>query len=199
MAQTVVDKRFSICGRSIYGDSTSASVHFELTLLHFEGLSPRSCNIGGALLCDRRFQLGMRAMTAVGRYCCKSRKSNNPKDLAKVDIWTSLLLRRSSALLRRSVIDFGRNDMVPHVPHVKRVSGSKKVRSSPQEDFGGDAFPAAQLGDVFLAAQSFQHDADLLLRRLLPAGLAPNVLQYLFCRRFARPGFLLHLRSLRLR
>jgi hypothetical protein len=45
-----------------------ASVHFELTLLHFEGLSPRSRNIGGALLCDRRFQLGMRAMTAVGTF-----------------------------------------------------------------------------------------------------------------------------------
>ena len=39
---------------------------FELTLRHFEGLSPRSRNIGGALLCDRHFQLGMRAMTGVG-------------------------------------------------------------------------------------------------------------------------------------
>jgi hypothetical protein len=46
---------FQICGRSTYGDSTSASVHFELTLLHVEGLSRRSRNIGGALLCDRRF------------------------------------------------------------------------------------------------------------------------------------------------
>jgi hypothetical protein len=42
-----------------------------------------------------------------GRYCCKSRKSNNPKNLAKVDLWTSLLLRRFSTPLRRSVIDFG--------------------------------------------------------------------------------------------
>jgi hypothetical protein len=40
-------------------------------------------------------------------YCCKSRKSNNPKNLAKVDLWTSLLLRRFSTPLRRSVIDFG--------------------------------------------------------------------------------------------
>jgi hypothetical protein len=52
---------------------------------------------------------------------------------------------------------------------------------------------------VLLTAQPFQHDADLLFRRILSAGLAPNVLQYLFCRRFTRPGFLLHLRSLRLR
>jgi hypothetical protein len=42
-----------------------------------------------------------------GRYCCKSRKSNNPKNLAKVDFWTSLLLRRFTRPLRRSVIDFG--------------------------------------------------------------------------------------------
>jgi hypothetical protein len=34
-------------------------------------------------------------------------KIDNPENLAKVDLWTSLLLRRSSALLRRSVIDFG--------------------------------------------------------------------------------------------
>ena len=46
-------------------------------------------------------------MSPVGRYCCKSRKSNNPKNLAKVDLWTSLLLRRFSTPLRRSVIDFG--------------------------------------------------------------------------------------------
>src|SRR6478672_2538970 len=47
--------------------------------------------------------------------CCKSRKSNHPKNLAKVDLWTFLLLRRFSTPLRRSVVDFGRNDIVPHV------------------------------------------------------------------------------------
>jgi CheY-like chemotaxis protein len=39
------------------------------------------------------FSLGLRAnwtMSACGRYCCKSRKSNNPKNLAKVDFGTSL-------------------------------------------------------------------------------------------------------------
>src|SRR5258707_15408690 len=45
--------------------------------------------------------------SACGRYCCKSRKSNNPKNLARVDLWTFLLLRRFSALLGRSVVDFG--------------------------------------------------------------------------------------------
>src|SRR5262249_21583296 len=64
---------------------------------------------------------------------------------------------------------------------------------------GGDALTAAQLGDILLAAQSFQNDADFLFRRILAARLTPDVLQHLFCRRFTRPGFLLHLRSLRLR
>jgi hypothetical protein len=34
------------------------------------------------------------AMSDPGRFCCKSRKSSNPKNLAKVDLQTSLLLRR---------------------------------------------------------------------------------------------------------
>ena len=63
-----IDNRLSICGLSTYGDRTSwLSSLFELRLLHFVGLSPRSRNIGGALpLCNRRFHLRMRAMTAVG-------------------------------------------------------------------------------------------------------------------------------------
>ena len=44
--------------------------------------------------------------SVLGRFCCKSRKSNNPKNLAKVDLWTSLPLRRFSTPLPRSVIDF---------------------------------------------------------------------------------------------
>ena len=54
-------------------------------------------------------------MSLIGRFCCKSRKSNKPKNLAEVDLWTSLLLRRFSAPLRRSVIDFGSTDMAPHI------------------------------------------------------------------------------------
>jgi hypothetical protein len=40
-------------------------------------------------------------------FVAKSRKSNNPKNLAKVDLEASLLLHRLSAPLRRPVIDFG--------------------------------------------------------------------------------------------
>ena len=45
--------------------------------------------------------------SGTGRYCCKSRKLNDPKNLAKVDLWTFLLLLCFSSPLRRSVIDFG--------------------------------------------------------------------------------------------
>ena len=54
-------------------------------------------------------------MSAHGGYCCKRRKSNNPKNLAKVDLWTSLLPRCFSTPLRRSVVDFEPIDMVPRV------------------------------------------------------------------------------------
>src|SRR3974390_104703 len=64
---------------------------------------------------------------------------------------------------------------------------------------GGNALAAAQLREVVLAAQSFQHNADLLFRRVLPTGLTPNLLHDLFRRHFIRPGFLLPLSSLRLR
>ena len=42
-------------------------------------------------------------------------KIEHPKNLAKVDLWASLRLRRSLAPLQRSVIDFGWDDAVPHV------------------------------------------------------------------------------------
>src|SRR5450755_2130184 len=45
---------------------------------------------------------------------------------------------------------------------------------------GGDAFPAAKLRDVLLAAKSFQHNADLLFSRILPTRLTPNVLPALY-------------------
>jgi hypothetical protein len=46
-------------------------------------------------------------MSAKGRYCCKSRKSINPKNLAEADFLDFPLLRRLSAPLGMSVVDFG--------------------------------------------------------------------------------------------
>src|SRR4029077_17764415 len=59
----------------------------------------------------------------------------------------------------------------------------------------GDPFTSAQRGDRLLAAQTFQQDADLLLRSILLARRAPDVLDNGLCRRFLCPGFLAHLRS----
>jgi hypothetical protein len=46
-------------------------------------------------------------MSVDGRYCCKSRKSNSPKNLAKVDLWDFSAAASLSAPLRMSGVDFG--------------------------------------------------------------------------------------------
>lgn len=74
------------------------------------------------------------ATSAIGRYCCKSRKSDDAKNLAKVDFWTSLLLC-SAAQLRRSVVDFGRRFGPSRLPHTKRISRAGNFRSSAQKEF----------------------------------------------------------------
>src|SRR5215208_6234448 len=65
-----------------------------------------------------------------GRYCCKSRKSNNPKTLAKVDLPTSLLLDRFQRHYGGpwSILD---ETIWPLTsPPVKRISGSRNFRAS---------------------------------------------------------------------
>src|SRR5450432_4255757 len=54
---------------------------------------------------------------------------------------------------------------------------------------GSDTLTAAELGDILLAAQSLQHDADLLFRRVLPACLAPNVLNTCSAGALSGPDF----------
>src|SRR5207302_8998456 len=49
------------------------------------------------------------------RCCRKSRKSNDAKNLANVDFWTTPPLRCSLVSLRRSMVVFLRSDVVPHV------------------------------------------------------------------------------------
>src|SRR4051812_9049651 len=50
-----------------------------------------------------------------GGFYCKSRKLNDPRNLAKVDFCTSLLLHRLSTPGRRPVIGFGWIGTVPHI------------------------------------------------------------------------------------
>src|SRR5207248_3016036 len=58
----------------------------------------------------------LRAPTSESDRCCrKSRKSNDAKNLANVDFWTTPPLRCSLVSIRRSVVVFLRSDVVPHV------------------------------------------------------------------------------------
>ena len=75
-------------------------------------------------------------MSATGRLCCKSRKLNDPENLAKGDFQRAVTLRSAITPLRRSVVVFPRNDVVPLTsPRATRVSVPENCRSSPQKDF----------------------------------------------------------------
>ena len=68
-------------------------------------------------------------MSGVGRYCCRSRKSKNSKNLAKVDSSMFSLRQGLVGSIRRPVIDLVRNDVVPHVAACRtheRTGQSKK-------------------------------------------------------------------------
>src|SRR4029078_12145440 len=58
-----------------------------------------------------------------------------------------------------------------------------------------DTLAAAQLGDAVLAAQAFQNDPDLFLRRILLACRPADVLDDLLGRILRQIGMLSHLRS----
>src|SRR5258708_2511278 len=55
------------------------------------------------------------AMSPIGRFCCKSRKSNNAENLAKAIFEAAPPLQSAVAPIRRSVVVFLRNDEVPRV------------------------------------------------------------------------------------
>ena len=59
--------------------------------------------------------------SAMGRCCRQSRKSNDAKNLANGDFWTTPPLRCSVAPIRRSVVVFLRCDVVPTSLCTKRI------------------------------------------------------------------------------
>jgi len=76
----------------------------------------RRKGVGGCpLWCALRTQVGRRDMSALCRFCCKSRKSNEPENLAKGDFQRAVTSRSVVTPLRRSVVVFPRNDLVPHI------------------------------------------------------------------------------------
>jgi hypothetical protein len=52
-------------------------------------------------------------MSEMCRYCCKSRKSKNSENLARVDSSMVSLLQGPVGSIRRPVVDLVRNDVVP--------------------------------------------------------------------------------------
>jgi hypothetical protein len=80
--------------------------------------------------------IGDHRACAFSGYCCKSRKSNNPKNLAKVDLWTSLLLPCFSTPTTEVRDRFWMKRCGPSRRLAqKRINGSKNFRSPPQKDF----------------------------------------------------------------
>src|SRR5438309_11858263 len=56
------------------------------------------------------------------RCCRKSRKSNDAKNLANVDFWTTPPLRCSLVSIRRSVVVFLRSDVRDHIDSSKSTT-----------------------------------------------------------------------------
>lgn len=83
-----------------------------------------------------------RRQSAKCRFCCKSRKSNNPENLAKVDL--SAAASPFSAATE-SVVDFGGNDMVPHVAAHKKLSGSRNFHSDTPKRLFQHYLPGADI------------------------------------------------------
>src|SRR5208283_4050963 len=75
--------------------------------------------------------------------------------------------------------------------------GLEEVFRPPVIEVLDNPLATAEFGDTVLAAQAFQHDADLVFGREVSPRRATDVLHD-FCRRlFSRHGFLSHLRSLK--
>jgi hypothetical protein len=84
-------------------------------------------------------------MSQMCRFCCKSRKSSDPKNLAKVDLSTSsaaVLLFNSTT---GSLVDFGCNDMVPHVAARKTHQRLYKVSFVPPKKILQQYLPIADM------------------------------------------------------
>src|SRR5882724_4632371 len=75
------------------------------------------------------------AMSAKCRYCCRSRKSDDAENLAKIDSELSLRLQPSLAPYEGRWSCFCETMWSLTSPRAKRISGPKKFRSSPQKDF----------------------------------------------------------------
>src|SRR5437870_3936930 len=87
-------------------------------------------------------------MSALGRCCRKSRKSNEAKNLADVDFWTTPPLRCPVAPIRRSGVAFLRSEVVLH--RYARIYPWRRTRRSRAPSNGPDAFFVAQFSAGYI-------------------------------------------------
>ena len=73
--------------------------------------------------------------SALCRFCCKSRKSNEPENLAKGDFQRAVTLRSPIPPLRGSVVVFPRNHVVPHVLTRETHQHSRNFVRHPKRPF----------------------------------------------------------------
>src|SRR5271156_4021973 len=107
-------------------------------------------------------------------------------------IGNHLLERRS---LTPQILDLVRSRSTGRVTGQALLASLQKVFRPAIVQVLCDPFAAAQLGDTVLAAQAFQHDADLLFGRILLARRPSDVLDDLLSRFLRRSSLLSHLRS----
>src|SRR6202030_225828 len=97
------------------------------------------------------------------------------------------LLQRAG--LPAQILDLVRGRRPRGVPGQPLLASLQKFLRPAVIEVLDDPLAAAQLGDTVLAAQTGQNNADLLLRRKLAPGGAPDLLHNLLSRFLHRPDF----------
>ena len=98
------------------------------------------------------------------------------------------------AHLTAQVLDLARGRLAGGIPRKPLLAGFQELLRPTIVQTFGDPLPAAQFGDAVLAAQTREHNPDLLLGRILLARLTPDVAYRRLGAVFQTYGFLSHKR-----
>ena len=100
----------------------------------------------------------------MGGYCCKSRKSNDVKNLAKVDFWPTWPLQYSVTPIRSSLVVLVQTMWSLISPRAKRISGPEKISIATQEGLLQQYPGAKQISRRKVATSVFDPTATSPLR-----------------------------------
>ena len=100
----------------------------------YRAASRRAHRLASAFLVQIKPVIAAVHESLVGRYCCKSRKSDDTENLAKVDFLTSLSLQGSTGRYEGSWSILRGTMWSLMLPRTKRISGPKNFRSSDEKD-----------------------------------------------------------------